>query len=205
MAPAGLDLDQADDRLVIAARGLALTLWRHGARWEHALTAGGGVPAVAASLEDDAARDQPARVLSPVYQEVQRHPADDAVVFLLTGQSGPHHFSAVLSARSQRGGLTVDFDVADRCRAAVDVLAASYLVRLASGDLADAGVRRIARAGTTLGGGRLEFAAEGHTSVALAEAGRAAARVQALARILPSTHTQRLHYRWHWTAADTPA
>jgi hypothetical protein len=46
--------------------------------------------------------------------------------------------------------------------------------------------------------GRLEFRARGASDVALAEAGRRATRVQAVAWLDRSTHTHRLIYCWRW-------
>jgi hypothetical protein len=93
----------------------------------------------------------------------------------------------------------VDVDIADRCRAAIDALAATYLIQLGSSDLVEADPRRIVWRGPGLGQGRLEFTTGGEHQVALAEAGRQATRVQALARIVPTTYTQRLFYSWRWT------
>jgi hypothetical protein len=99
--------------------------------------------------------------------------------------------------------VVVDVDVADRCRAPVEILAATYLVQLGSSALidVDAGAEGIAWGGDPLGGGRLEFRGGGGADIALAEAGRRAARVQALARLVPATdhHTRRLVYSWRWT------
>lgn len=199
MAPAGLKLRESDDRVAMEAPGFCLTFQRQGDRWEQTLSLADGSQAVASSVEGDVARDDAARVVSPTYQEIHRHSSDDGVVLLLTGRSGPHHYSAVIAARCQGPGLAIEFDVADRCRAPLEVLSATYLVPLGSSDLVEAGPDFVVWGGAALGPGRLEFAADGGGSVALAEAGRRAARVQALARIAPSTHTQRLHYRWRWT------
>jgi hypothetical protein len=96
--------------------------------------------------------------------------------------------------------VVLGVDIADRCRSTVEVLAATYLVQLGSSDLIDAGPGRVLWGGGALGQGRLEFTTDGGAgSVALAEAGRRATRVQALAALDPSTHTQRLYYSWRWT------
>lgn len=205
MARPGLELDGSGDRVAIEGSGLRFTFRRRGDRWEHALALGEGFGGVASSVEGDSTRDDPARVVSPAYQDIQRHADDPAIVLLLTGQSGPHHYSAVVTARRDGPSLVVELDVADRCRAAIEVLAATYLVRLGSNSLVDAGPDRVVWGGDELGQGRLEFAADASDSVALAEAGRCATRVQALARIVPSTHTQRLYYRWRWTPAANRA
>ncbi|MDR3633712.1 MAG: hypothetical protein P4L84_07730 [Isosphaeraceae bacterium] len=205
MVPPGLELEESGDCIAIEGSGLRFTFQRQGERWEHALSLSNGTGAVAASVEGDAARDDPARVVSPAYQEVHRHPADQGFLLLLTGQSGPHHYSAVVTARREGRSFIVEFDVADRCRSAVEVLAATYLVRMGSSDLVEAGPDGVVWGGAAVGQGRLEFGADASDSVALAEAGRCAMRVQALARIEPSTHTQRLHYRWRWTPAENHA
>jgi hypothetical protein len=113
----------------------------------------------------------------------------------------PHHFSAVATVRTEGPTTVLEFDVANRCRASIDVLAATYLVQLDSGALGDGGPQRILWTGAALGGGRLEFIADAGGSVALAEAGRTGTRVQALARLDRTTHTQRLRYSWRWTLA----
>jgi hypothetical protein len=197
--------ETGDDRQTIRAPGLRLAFRRGGERWAHALAVGDGTSdvliGVAESVEGDPDRDDPARVISPAYQDVQPHFTEGNTCALLTGQSTPHHFSAVVTARRDGPSTVVEVDVADRCRGPVEVLAATYLVQLGSSDLVDAGPDRIVWGGEALGHGRLEFSAGGVDDVAMAEAGRRATRVQALARLVPSTHTQRLFYSWRWTPA----
>ncbi len=205
MSDAGFKFVTGEDRQMIVASGLRLTFLRAGERWSHALAVGDGdsdqglLTGVAESVEGDPARGEPARVVSPAYQDVQPHFADGEVCALLTGQSTPHHFSAVLTTRRDGRSVVVEMDVADRCRARIDALAATYLVQLGSSDLIDADPARIVWGGDALGRGRLEFTTRGGMDVTLAEAGRRAARVQALARLVPTTHTQRLYYSWRWT------
>jgi hypothetical protein len=196
--PGGVKVGEEADRIRIEAGGLRLTFRHADERWDHAFALGEGFGGAASSVEGGDAT----RVISPAYQEIQRHASDQGVVFLLTGQAGPHHYSAVVKARCDGGAFVVEFDVADRCRAPVEVLAATYLVRLGSSDLVEAGPDRVVWGGPELGHGRLEFAGGEAESIALAEAGRCATRVQSLARIVPSTHTQRLYYRWRWTPPD---
>ncbi|MBV8554656.1 MAG: hypothetical protein JO116_03765 [Planctomycetaceae bacterium] len=204
----GIQLEEAEDRRSIVAPGLRLTFATLGARWTHALTVGGeagrDLLEVACAVESDPDRGDPARVVSPSYQAVQPQACAGGVRMLLTGMSVPHHFSAVVTARREGdgpgAGVVIDVDVADRCRAPIAVLAATYLVRLGSGALLDAGPDRVVWGGGPLDQGRLEFTTEGGPdTVALAEAGRQAARVQALARLQPTTFTQRLRYQWRWT------
>jgi hypothetical protein len=197
-----------EDRQFRVAPGLRLEFHKAGERWTHQLSLGAGadepphLALLAATVESDPERDDPARVVSPVYQDLQDHPAPEGERALLTGQSTPHHFSAVVTVG--RGGpiAVVSFDIADRCRAPIAVLAATYLVPLGSSALESAGPEGILWGGAALGLGRLEFKAGGGGTVALAEAGRQAVRVQALARLDPTTHTQRLLYSWRWTPPD---
>ncbi len=206
----GLQLEEAEDRRSIVAPGLRLIFETLGARWNHVLTIGGeaghDLLEVACAVESDPDRGDPARVVSPSYQAVQPQAFEGGVRMLLTGMSVPHHFSAVVTARREGddpgAGVVIAVDVADRCRAPIAVLAATYLVRLGSGALLDAGTDRVVWGGGPLGRGRLEFTTEGGPdTVALAEAGRQAARVQALARLQPTTFTQRLLYQWRWTSS----
>lgn len=203
-----LDLVAGEDRWTILADDFRWTFLRDGDRWAHTLSLGDDDPsvrdAIAASVEGDPGRDDPARVVSPAYQEVRPHPVAEGVCALLTGQSTPHHFSAVVTARRDGPGLLVEVDVADRCRSTVEVLAATYLVRFGSGALIDADPGRIVWGGEALGQGRLEFRTRGGAEVAIADAGRRASRVQALARIAPSTSTHRLYYSWRWTPGPGP-
>ena len=127
---------------------------------------------------------------------------------LLVGQSGPHHFSAVfafdeipdrdvpgrpLAEGSPR--LLIRVDVADRSRGPVESLGATYTVDARSDDLVDAGPT-VAAWG--FGPDRLTFAAVGPAHVSLAEAGRRATRIQALAGTLEGASTRRFVYSWQW-------
>jgi hypothetical protein len=194
---------ESDDRAVMAGPGLVATFLRTGGRWTHHLEHDGFE--VVVSVESDPDRDDPARIVSPVYQEIHRHDVDatDAACSLLTGQLAQHHFSAVVSLcrdAGQPGSLVLVIDVADRCRSLVESLAATYLVRLDSGALADASPGKIAWNLAGQAPGRLEIEVEPPGMLALAEAGRNATRVQTLAAIQPATFTQRLRYRWRWTS-----
>jgi hypothetical protein len=198
-----------DDRHAILAPGLRMTFVLDGDRWAHTVAVGGTTAdlliEIASTIEGDPARDQPGRVVSPAYQEIHPHAVGSEICVLLTGQSTPHHFSAVVTAWDEGSSVSIEVDIADRCRRPVEILAATYTVALASSDLADAGPGRIAWGGqgTSLPGGRLEFAGRGGTEVALAEAGRRATRVQALARPVAQTATHRLCYVWRWTSMSS--
>ncbi len=130
----------------LAASGLALTFVRSGDRWIHTLSLSQGE--IAASVESDlglCVATDPGRVISPAYQDVQAHVLDEAPCLLLTGQATPHHFSSVVTCRTAPGACETvfDWDIADRCRASIEVLAATYLVPFGSSALVDAGPERI--------------------------------------------------------------
>ncbi len=203
MGPLEINYEEADDRIGLRGPGLRVTFRRQGVRWDHALTIGPSdsrqFQPAAHSIETDPNDFSPQRILSPAYQELQRHTDSKARCLLLTGQATPHHFSAVVTVRSIPGCVVAVWDVADRCRAPLEVLAATYLVPFGGSDLVDASSDRVVWGGDGLGQGRLEFVADVEGSVVLAEAGRCASRVQVLARVDPATHTQRLAYRWLWT------
>ena len=197
---------EGEDRAVLSGPGLRLAFARVGDRWTHFLELPQGSHAIiiAQATESDPERDGAQRVLSPLYQDIQRHePAQGSDLYLLlTGRSFHHHFSAAVSLRGdpgQPGRLDIDFDIADRCRAPIDSLAATYSVGVSGGQLVDANPGRIAWDPVGPDRGRLELIAEAPATLALAEAGRHATCVQALAKIEPATFTQRLRYRWRWT------
>jgi hypothetical protein len=140
-----------------------------------------------------------------VYQEIHHHelPGHAGQCLLLTGLSFEHHFSAAVSLRfdgDRPGCLVVDFDVADRCRATVDSLAATYLAKLDGGTLLDADPTTVRWHVRGEAEGQLELQVDPPATLALAEAGRTAARVQALAGIQVGVFTHRLRYRWRWTS-----
>ena len=110
---------------------------------------GEGETEVVRAVESDPDRDDPGRVVSPVYQEVQRHLGVEgsSLCLLATGTLYHHHFSAVITLgadRDRQNGVVLEIDVADRCRRAVEIMAATYTVRLDSGALAAAGPEAIA-------------------------------------------------------------
>jgi len=207
---------QADDRFVIDGPGGRVTFVRTDDRWTHHLAfragpeTGAGSSALVSTVEDEPGREDPTRIVSPVYQELQRHEfvGDHirGVCVLLTGHMHQHHFSASVSLyRDQEAErfVVLEIDVADRCRAPVSALAATYLVRFGSSELADAGQHAITWSGSAPeaepGPQRLELRCDSPGSVALAEAGRNATRVQVLAAIDPTVFTHRLRYRWRWS------
>ena len=83
-----------------------------------------------------------------MYQEIHRHDSDanSSLCLLLTGTFFQHHFSAAVTLGidpERPHSLVFDVDVADRCRAHVATLAATYTVRLDSGALKDASPQAI--------------------------------------------------------------
>lgn len=207
-APRNYTCDATEDRADLCGPGLRLTFARSGPRWIHALfTVGPGGREVgielARTVESDEDRDDPSRVVSPVYQEIQQHQGalESGVCLLATGNLFQHHFSAVVALRDdleRTGGLVVDVDVADRCRKGVESLAATYTVRLDSGALGAASPESIAWDLDGASPARLELDAVSPSTLVLAEAGRSATRVQILAALEPGSFTHRLHYRWRW-------
>jgi hypothetical protein len=197
----GISCQVDDDRAVLSAPGLSLSFTRVGDRWSHCLESTHGKGVGVARSDDLTVGEDERQIVSPVYQEVHRHqPADGpGLCLLLTGRCFQHHFSAAVTLRKdpeQPGFLEVDFDVADRCRAPIESLAATYLVGLDSGARVDADPGRIAWRSVDWGLDRIELCVEPPSSLVLAEAGRQAMRVQVLAAILPGTFTHRLRYRW---------
>jgi len=181
----------------IATPTLRLAFRWVGDRWTHALEVGrdARVP-IAWPIEGDPARDDPARVVSPAFQQLEFQEAGSGLQALLVGQSGPHHFSAVFTVEESGGGAAVTVDVADRCRGPVEALASTYWVDAVSGDLVDADESAIR---WSVAGGRLGFEATPPTRAQLSEAGRRATRVQATAPIVAGVHTHRCIYRWRWS------
>jgi hypothetical protein len=136
--------DESDERIVISARGLTAVFMRARERWTHLLRVGiTAAVDVALAVESDPERDSSSQVVSPVYQEVHLHElvGDGRRCLLATGRSFEHHFSAAVTPSCELDAnvwTSVEFDVADRCRASVECLAATYLVRLDGGALVGA-------------------------------------------------------------------
>ena len=200
-----------DRRLIVAGRFRLAFRWT-GDRWDHGiedLARDRSTHRVLAwSLEGDPGRDDPARVVSPAYQQLQFQEDGSTLQALLVGQSGPHHFSAVFAVdeipdpdvpgrphavRPHR--VTIRVDVADRCRGPVEALGATYTVDARSDDLIDANPTVAA---WDFGPDRLTFAAVEPAQVSLAEAGRRATQIQALAGRSEGASTRRFLYSWQW-------
>jgi hypothetical protein len=212
MAGAEIAFDQTDERLSFHGMGWTVRFHRAGDHWTHSFwfgTPDHGPSEVISAVESQPERDDPMRIVSPVYQELHRHePArerTDSVCLLLTGHFFQHHFSAAISVFHDPvfpSYVVVDFDVADRCRSPVLSLASTYLIRLGSSDLAEADPHEIAWYPGGIVPGRLELQCGPPCGLALAEAGRQATRVQAFAAIDPATFTHRLRYRWRWETSS---
>ena len=188
---------QTDDTFTIDAPPLRLSFRRVGERWSHDLDCGGQT--LASSIEFDPDRDDPDRPVSPAFQQLSGRELPAETQIMLVGQWGRHHGSAVFSVVEHAGGVVVESDVAVRSASPLLTLAATYLVRMTSGDLIDADPSAIL---WRVGGptpGRLTFEpADDRSRVGLAEAGRTATRVQATTPIIPGAAHQRLTYRWRW-------
>jgi hypothetical protein len=212
--------EEGDDRVIIGAPCARITFLRRDDRWIHEITltddsgerASMSASWLVKSLECGLDHADPQRIVSPVYQEIHRHEVPGqkfrAVRVLLTGHLFEHHFSAAVSVMpdpQEPRFAVLEFDVADRCRAPVQVLAATYVVAAGSNELVDAGPHGVVWTG--LGPGvakiRMEMRCEPPVTLAMAEAGRQATRVQALAAIDPSLFTHRLAYRWRWSCESS--
>jgi hypothetical protein len=165
-----------------------------------------GISSVSARPEYDIEPDDPARVLNPVFQELVKHelPAErgPGLCVLLTGSCFEHHFSAVFSlCRDQAAPASVAFevDLADRCRAPIRKLAATYSVVHDAPKPEFLGPGRTAATwhGGSLGAATLELVIEPRAKLAPLST---ASEVQIDASIDPEAFTQRLRYRWRWTS-----
>lgn len=193
-------LEQSEHAGAIVLSGFRLAFAWTGDRWTHWIELG-DVPRRAASAVEGGEADDPARVVSPAYQQLhfQAGGPGEPALALLVGQSGRHHFSAAFAVKEMGGeAVEVVVDVADRCREPIEALACTYRVDLPSGDLVAADP---VRAEWSISGGRLAFEAMPPGRIGLAEAGRSATHVQAEARIDPDARTQRCVFLWRWTPA----
>jgi hypothetical protein len=177
-------------------------------RWIHALdlSIGGSWRMVAATVESSREPTEAERVVSPAYQDVRLEGGADEMRALLLGQSGPHHFSAVVAMKETDHSVLLDVDVADRCRGSIFALAATYRIDLAASELESAGSEGVIwrPEGSN---GVLVFGQAGQhnhpTRIALAESGRRSALVQAASVLDPDLTTHRLYYSWRWATDST--
>ncbi len=187
------------DRRVLSTGSLRLVFDWTGDRWAHSLEARSGddsTALLARTIEGDPDRDDPTRVVSPAYQQLEFQADGPRWLALLVGQSGPHHFSAVFAVEARPDSSLVTIDVADRCRKPVEALACTYQVEAPVEDLADADPRSMS---WETEGGRLTFAAEAPAQVGTAEAGRRGTTAQVLAGLMADGPTRRCLYSWSWT------
>ncbi len=162
-----------DDRKSVVLDDFRLDFTWTGDRWTHAidLREGERWTRLAASLEAGEV-PEPARVMSPSYQQFHWHEDDLGGRAMLIGQSGPHHFSAVFALRGIKGReVVLVVEVADRCLSPIEALACTFLVDLPSGNLKEADPSAIL---WTLDGpaGKLKLESVDRSQLALAEAGR---------------------------------
>jgi hypothetical protein len=151
----------------------------------------------------------PACVDDPVYQELVKHElspdAGDRICVLLTGSYFQHHFSAVFSVYRDQvtpSSIVLDVDLADRCRAPTQMVAATYAVDHVEGNplpfVADSG--SVVWRGGPLDHGVLELVADPPAVLATPVIRESSTLVRATARIDSGSFTHRLHYRWRWTS-----
>ncbi len=193
--------ENSGDLRTIVGPDFALIFERADDRWTHsiAVSASPGAPreTIARAIEWAHDRDDPTRVVSPVFQELhfQNH-SDGTPQALLVGMSGRHHFSAVFSLVERAEGSTLSVDVADRAPSDVVALASTYAVMLHSGDLEGCDESMIC---WSISDRRLRFQAVASARVGLAEAGRRATRVQVGIDANSSTPTRRWQYSWDFS------
>lgn len=136
-------LEEAENLRIIATPDLRLIFRRSGGRWSHTLEVRDGQDwqGFAESVETDADRDAPSRIVSPTYQELQWRREENSAFALLTGSFGPHHFSTVFRMFEPRikGGRSVfHVDINDRCQSEVKSLASTYRILSPPSTLGDA-------------------------------------------------------------------
>ena len=207
----------------IFSRCCQLRFWWHQDRWKHEIVSTAqaeSLPRVAA-IEMATDLEEHDRVVSPAYQQIhlEADKAKGVVRAFLVGQSGPHHFSAAFEVADRPHGAVIDIDVADRCRAPVAYLAATYTIEPSPGvwtqethaqadpdSATDPAVA--ARSALVLTcehpHARLIFEADHPARHAAEEAGHGAVRVQALAHTNPADQTHRFRYRWRWVNDPHP-
>ncbi len=114
MADSAFTWEQTDDRITIRWAGGRIDFVRVGERWTHDLRLtleAWALPAdwpaiIASSVETEPHRDEPGRIKSPVYQEIQRHEFSGDQIrgqcVLLTGRVFNHVFSASMTLARDR-------------------------------------------------------------------------------------------------------
>lgn len=196
-----LELVSEGDRRSIVTSSLRLEFRWSEDRWIHAIEPIPSSRPIVRTIEGDLDSDDPTRVVSPAYQQLEFQERDAGLQALLVGQSGPHHFSAVFTVEESRGVSNISVDIADRCRSPVESLTCTYWVDVVSGDLLAADPSLIQ---WRLGSGQLDFLATQPGSAQLSEAGRRATRVQANASLVRGSNTHRCLYQWRWRPITAP-
>jgi hypothetical protein len=162
-------------------------------RWTHALEMDRGedFEPVAEAVEAQPERDDPARIISPTYQDLHLQRDGDAVLALAVGKFGPHHFSASFRVEIEAGWTLIRVDVADRCRRAFESFAATYRVAEAPDHAEEGSV--IWELDDPQAGFELS---SDLAHVVVAEAGPAGVLAQVETRPDPEQGTHRLLYTW---------
>ncbi|MEO6811477.1 MAG: hypothetical protein ABI353_20385 [Isosphaeraceae bacterium] len=199
-----IEIEETDQTRAIVTRDVRLRFYWNGDRWTHALEIGPERSVFTESVEGDPARDDPARVVSPAYQELHFQTDGPKTMALLVGRSGPHHFSAVFTVQefeaedAQAGRrVVVEVDLADRCRSPMTALACTYLVHAAPENLLHGGSDGATWRSEVPSP---EFAHLGveRSRLTMAESGRRGTLAQIDAALDPDQATQRFLYLWQF-------
>lgn len=196
-------IEEADGLCSLAAGELRLEFRREGDRWGHRVVVrGAGGDQVLAEALNPQGDETTGGLASPIYQEVSIARGPDGPTLLAVGRHGAHHYAATFALREAGGtgpgGVVLEVDVADRCRAGGDggPLAATYRVDAPPVCLTWGGPT-----GACWGpeaDGRF-FMIEGcrdgpGARVVVSEAGRGACVAQVLGEVGPHEETRRLRY-----------
>lgn len=222
-----VEIEDGEDVRAIVTPDLRLVFRWTGDRWTHALEVRdeSGWTTFAEAVEAAPEQDDPARVVSPTYQDLQFHQGDRETQALLVGSFGPHHFSAVFGLRSPAFGrgrvrLTMlSVEVADRCRSEIRSLACTYRLRTPPSTTFELPVPPEFRDaisphvgwtlprsfGTITVGLALAGGKKPHDRLVISEAGRDGLMAQVDARLIPGHSTQRCDYVWVFASPDDRA
>ena len=205
--PEIIGIESGEGRRSIVTPSLRLTFDWDGDRWSHRLEDNTTPVAfcLVRSIEARPGEDDLAQIASPVYQHLAFQRGAAGIQALLVGQAGARHDSAAFTVREGAEGVTIEADVASRCRSSESAPCCAYTVAAAPGDLSDAGPGRIAWEVAAPRAGRLVLESatppDPPALLTLAESGRRATHVQADAIVVAGAATQRLGYRWRWTVS----
>lgn len=203
-----IEIEETDQARAIATRDVRLRFLWNGQRWTHAVEIGPERSVFAESVEGDPDRDDPARVVSPTYQELRFQTDGPRTMALLVGRSGPHHFSAVFTVQEfsvddvDTRRAVVEVDLADRCRSPITALACTYQVVAKPLDLISGDHEYLTwRSGIPTPESVRLGATDGRVSVS--ESGRRGNLVQINAQLNLEQMTQRLIYFWHFDGSES--